>query len=41
MGGVVGSFALIEGKDGNVLASGVVPIHGGFVKANDLEETVN
>ena len=41
MGGVVGSFVLIDGTDGKVLASGVVPIHGGFVKANDLEEEVN
>ncbi len=36
MGGVVTSFVLLDGKTGMVLVSGVVPIHGGFVKANDL-----
>jgi hypothetical protein len=38
MGGIVASFVLFDGKAGTVLASGVVPIHGGFVKANVLQK---
>ena len=38
MGGTVASFALLEGKTGNVLAAGAVPIHGGFVKAKDVQK---
>lgn len=37
-GGVVVSYVLMDGKEGNVLASGVVPVHGGFVRANHLEK---
>lgn len=37
MGGVVVSFVLLNGPDGSVKVSGVVPIHGGFVKANKVE----
>jgi hypothetical protein len=41
MGGVVASFVLLDGKTGAVLKSGVVPVHGGFVKANDLPQEIN
>lgn len=41
MGGVVASFVLLNGKTGIVLKSGVVPVHGGFVKADDLPEEMN
>ena len=37
MGGVVVSFVLLNGPDGSVKVSGVVPIHGGFVKADKVE----
>ena len=37
MGGVVVSFVLLNGANGSVEKSGVVPIHGGFVKANKVE----
>jgi hypothetical protein len=40
MGGVVASFVLLDGKTGAVLKSGVVPVHGGFVKANDLPQEI-
>lgn len=36
MGGVVTSFLLLDGKSGKVLASGVIPVHGGFVKAGQV-----
>ena len=38
MGGIVASYALLEGKEGRVLKSGVVPVHGGFIKAGDLQK---
>ena len=41
MGGVVVSYVLLNGKDGTVLVSGVVPVHGGFVKATNLQKWVN
>ena len=41
MGGVVASFVLLDGKAGTVQKSGVVPVHGGFVKASDLPQHVN
>lgn len=37
MGGVVAGYALLSGAEGKVIAAGVVPIHGGFVKAKDVE----
>lgn len=40
MGGVVVSFTLFEGATGQVLDAGVVPVHGGFVKAGDVQSTV-
>lgn len=40
MGGVVASFALLDGKTGSVVAADVIPIHGGFVKASDVQKTV-
>jgi hypothetical protein len=41
MGGVVASYLLMDGKTGNVVKAGVVPVHGGFIKANDLQDTLN
>ncbi|MBI3505161.1 MAG: hypothetical protein HY059_09985 [Proteobacteria bacterium] len=41
MGGVVASFALMDGKTGSVLQSGLVPVHGGFVRAKCLPKAVN
>jgi hypothetical protein len=41
MGGVVASYLLMDGATGTVLRSGVVPVHGGFIKANDLLGEVN
>ena len=38
MGGVVASFVLMDGRTGAVLKSGVVPVHGGFVQADDLPQ---
>jgi hypothetical protein len=40
MGGIVASYVLMSGPDGNTLKSGVVPIHGGFVKSNEVQATV-
>lgn len=37
MGGTVVSFVLLDGAEGSVRASGVVPVHGGFVKAGKLQ----
>ena len=36
MGGVIASYTLFQGKTGTVLASGVVPVHGGFANANEV-----
>ena len=36
MGGVVATYALFQGSSGVVLTSGVVPVHGGFYKVNDV-----
>ena len=36
MGGAVVSFVLLRGSDGRVERSGVVPVHGGFMKANQI-----
>ena len=38
MGGSTASYVLLEGKEGVVLAANVVPVHGGFVKAGDVEK---
>ena len=40
MGGVVASYVLLSGKEGNTLKSGIVPIHGGFVKSNEVQGIV-
>jgi hypothetical protein len=37
MGGAVASYVLLSGNQGKVLASDVVPVHGGFVKAGDVQ----
>lgn len=36
MGGASVSYALMEGKSGQVHVSGVVPVYGGFVKAGEV-----
>lgn len=38
MGGSTVSYVLLEGKEGKVLAASVVPVHGGFVKAGDVQK---
>ena len=38
MGGSSASYLLLRGNDGKVLASDVVPVHGGFVKAGKVED---
>ena len=40
MGGVVVSFALLDGAAGTVIQAGIVPVHGGFVKSNRVQATV-
>jgi hypothetical protein len=40
MGGTVVSFVLMNGASGSVTAAGVVPVHGGFVKARRLQATI-
>jgi hypothetical protein len=39
--GVVATYVLLDGVDGKVLASGVVPRHGGFVSARDVPAAIN
>jgi hypothetical protein len=41
MGGAALSFTAIGGSDGLVKAAGVVPIHGGFVKAGNVAALLN
>lgn len=41
MGGVALTFALFEGSSGKVLASGAVPVYGGFVKSNEVQTTLS
>jgi hypothetical protein len=38
MGGVIASYVLLAGREGKVLKAGVIPVHGGFVKARKMEE---
>jgi hypothetical protein len=38
MGGSTASYLLLEGKEGKVLAANVIPVHGGFVKAGDVQK---
>ena len=38
MGGVIVSYTLFQGNSGVVLASGVIPVHGGFQKVNNVGE---
>jgi len=40
-GGVVVSYVLLGGKEGEVVKSGLVPIFGGFIRENKLQESVN
>ena len=40
MGGVALTFALLEGSSGKVLASGAVPVYGGFVKSKEVQTTL-
>ncbi len=39
--GVVTSYTLIGGKDGGVIAAGLVPVHGGYHRAPDVAAYVN
>ena len=41
MGGAAVSYRLLNGTDGTVAAAGVVPVHGGYVKAGKLVEHLN
>jgi hypothetical protein len=41
MGGVVISFTALQGKTGAVIASGVVPVHGGYRTVRGVENAVN
>ncbi len=36
MGGAIASYTLFQGTTGAVLASGLVPVHGGFSNANEV-----
>jgi len=36
MGGATVTYVLLNGPDGKVLAGDIIPIHGGFVKTDDL-----
>jgi len=40
-GGAVVSYTLMSAGDGAVLASGVVPVHGGFARVKDVPDRVN
>ena len=40
-GGVVTYYTLVGGPNGAVIASGVVPFHGGYVSASNVEKRVN
>jgi hypothetical protein len=40
MGGVIASYALFEGGSGDLVASGIVPIHGGFVNAKRVAQAI-
>lgn len=40
MGGAAVSFTLLHGATGNVAAAGLIPVHGGFVKADHLRTTL-
>ena len=39
--GVVASYVLVAGRQGDVLAAGVTPVHGGYVQASKAAEIVN
>lgn len=41
MGGATATYILFDGKTGTVLNGGLVPYHGGFVKAKKLKSKVN
>lgn len=41
MGSVVVSYVLLKGKTGHVEASGVIPVHGGFVQADQLQQELS
>ncbi len=40
MGGAAVSFTLLNGTTGAIQTAGVVPIHGGFIKAGDIRDTL-
>jgi len=39
-GGVVTTYMLFEGATGNVVTSGLVPLHGGFKSADEVEKAI-
>jgi hypothetical protein len=41
MGGATVTYLLLNGPDGKVLAGDIVPIHGGFVKTDDLRKALD
>jgi hypothetical protein len=41
MGGAAVSYRLLNGKSGTVAAAGVVPVHGGFIKADELAKQLD
>lgn len=40
MGGVIVSYSLFEGKSSRLVASQLLPVHGGFESANTLQQTM-
>jgi len=40
-GGVVVSYTLLAGRDGELLDAGLIPLHGGFQKISDVRGAVN
>ncbi len=40
MGGVVVSYVLLDGKQGTVAASDVLPVHGGFVRSTKVKKAL-
>jgi hypothetical protein len=40
LGGTVVSYALLQGPDGSLCKSGLIPIYGGYTKANKMQEAL-
>jgi hypothetical protein len=41
MGGAVASYVALSGTDGSVLASQLLPLHGGYQSVSDIEAVIN